>query len=261
MVSFRRRSRFVRALQTYGLERCSMTPGQLWVGRPPDPEHRHAPVDGVPPPLRSVCFVEGPEQAGLIAALAVSPEAETLEHLMIGTTHAYIGPGRPTPYDISAAVAALAGATMPALTRLVLGDMERLFNGHAYYGRVGDVTHAFDMAPGLLALRICGCMTLSRPVSHARLEGWHVDVDDIGVAGGPLSQDTVSNILGSRLPRLRTLELALDEDDVQPYDVPEPFFADNGFPALERFGMDCLTPDAERRLRAWAAGRALHWTF
>jgi len=56
------------------------------------------------------------------------------------------------------------------------------------------------------------------------------------------------------------LELALDENEAQPYDAPDAFFADNGFPALERFGMDRLKPDAESRLRAWAAERNLRWT-
>lgn len=71
-------------------------------------------------------------------------------------------------------------------------------------------------------------------------------VNDIGISGGPLSQATVDNILTSRFPQLHTLELALDEEEeVQPYDVPEVFFADNGFPALERFGMDWLKPVVE----------------
>lgn len=88
-----------------------------------------------------------------------------------------------------------------------------------------------------------------------------MQVDDIGVSGGPLSQASVDNILTSRFPRLRTLELALDEGEAQPYGVPEAFFVDNGFPALECFGMDRLKPDVEPRLRAWAAERKLRWAL
>jgi hypothetical protein len=84
-------------------------------------------------------------------------------------------------------------------------------------------------------------------------------VDDIGVSGGPLGQPTIDNILTSRLPALRILELSLDVESVQPYEVPEAFFTSNGYPALECLGMDCLTPDAQSRLRAWAETRNVRW--
>lgn len=93
------------------------------------------------------------------------------------------------------------------------------------------------------------------------LEKLIVHVEDIGVSGGALGQATVDNILTSRFPRLHTLELALDEEEVRPYSVPEAFFVNNGFPVLERFGMNWLEPDVEPRLRAWAAGRKLRWTL
>jgi hypothetical protein len=67
-------------------------------------------------------------------------------------------------------------------------------------------------------------------------------------------------MLMSSLPALRTLDLSLDVEDVQPYAVPEAFFSDNHFPALENFGMDCLQPDTESRLRAWAEARKIRWT-
>lgn len=259
---FRRRSPFDRALSGYGLDRCSLSPsGQLWVGLPPHPEYRRAPAEGVPEDLKAVCFVEGPEQADLVAAFAASPEAAAVEFLMIGTSHDYKSREGSGPLDISASVAALRTAHLPALARLSLGDMERLFNGHVFYGRVGDFAHVFDMAPNLAELTLCGCAALERPVAHGRLETLHMRVDDIGVSGGPLSQTTVDNVLTSRFPRLHTLELALDEQEVQPYGVPDAFFTENGFPALERIGMDCLTPEVEPRLRDWAAGRKLHWTL
>lgn len=256
---FRGRSRFARALMRYGLGRCSVSHDLLWIGLPPHGEYHRAPLDAVPGTFRALRFVEGPDQADLVAAFAASPESESVESLMIGTSHDYRGNGE-GPLDISAAVLALRDATMPMLTRLSLGDMEMLFNGHAYYGRVGDIAHVFAAAPNLLCLCVCGRSDLARPVSHERLEEFHIRLDDIGVSGGPLSQATVDNIT-SRFPRLRTLELSLDEADATPYSVPEAFFADNGFPALERFGMDRLEPEAEPRLRAWAAGRGLRWTL
>lgn len=256
---FRRRSPFAKALEAYGLSRCSVSPGQLWVGFPPSTQYSQVAIQAVPAAPASICFVEGPEQADLVAALAASPEVATLEHLMIGTTHDYIKPGRPTPYDFSAAVAALRGATMPALKRLSLGAMEKLFNGHGYYGRVGDITHIFEMAPGLEKLDVNGWFVLTRPVTHDRLESLLIDVDEIGVSGGPLSQETVTNILSSRLPRLRELQLALDADDVEPYDVPGALYGGNGLPVLEACFIDCLTPDAASRLASWKAERGIRW--
>ena len=257
---FRRRSRFVRALERYGFGRCSLSSsGSLWIGVPPNPEYGRRPLEIVPQAPKSLLFVEGPEQANLVAAFAISREASTVERLMIGTTHDYITSERPTPYDFSSVVAALKSASLPALRRLSLGDMEQLFNGHVYYGRVGDITHVFDIAPNLEELAVCGCPIVTRPVQHDLLATFQVRADDIGVSGGALSQQTVSNILCSRFPRLRTLELSLDEEEVQPYEVPEAFYASNGFPLLERFGMDWLKTDAELRLSEWAAERNLRW--
>jgi hypothetical protein len=231
----------------------------LWVGLPPNTEFRRAPVNAVPEALKSVLFVEGPEQAGLVAAFTASPEARAVEHLMIGTSHDYIRPDRLLPYDMSGAVAAVAAARLPALKRLSLGAMELLFNGHGYYGRLGDITAIFAAAPNLEKLDLCGCFTVSRPLRHERLEVLTINVDEIGVSGGPLAQETVTVLLSSSFPRLRELELALDADEVQPYDVPEVFFGGEGFPALEALAMDCLKPEAAARLEALKAARKLRW--
>jgi hypothetical protein len=93
---FRRRSSFRRAMDATGLERCSISGSDLWVGLPPDPDYRRMPLQAVPEAPRSVLFVEAPEQLQLIAALADGPEAKTIENLMSGTSHDYI-PGHRTP--------------------------------------------------------------------------------------------------------------------------------------------------------------------
>ena len=257
---FRRQSRLEEALARYGWDRCSVsTNGQLWIGLAPHNEYARVPTNSLPQDLKQVCFVEGPEQAELVEAFAASPEALRIEFLMIGTSHDYAKRRGPGPYNFAPAIGALRQAGLPALRRLSLGDMEQLFNGHVYYGSIGNITHVFDIAPQLEELAVCGCAILERPVTHERLETLHLRVDDIGVSGGPLGQPTIDNILTSRLPALRTLELSLDTQDVQPYAVPEAFFTSNGYPALESFGMDCLTPDAQSRLRAWAETRNVRW--
>ncbi len=137
--------------------------------------------------------------------------------------------------------------------------MEKLFNGHAYYGRVGDITPVFAAAPNLERLEVCGCFALTRAVHHDRLEALTILLDEIGVSGGPLSQATVTNLLSSRSLRLRECELALDEDFAPLYDIPDAFFSGDGFPALEAFAMDRLNPDAEQRLSAFKSLRGLRW--
>jgi hypothetical protein len=250
-------SRFARAVEHYGLARCCMTEATIWIGLRPDPEYRRAPLAAMPQAPRSLCFVEAPDQAELVGALAASAEAASLEHLMIGTSHDYI-PNRPIRYDMCAAVAALRGARWPALKHLSLGDMELLFNGHAYYGKLGDVTDVFEAAPQLDELRLRGQFTLRGPVRHDRLRDMSVFVDDIGVSGGPLSRDTVSHLLSSDFPALRRLCLSLDDGArAADYVVPDAFFTGSRFPALTDFDMDCLAPEQHAQLAAWKAGRGL----
>jgi len=178
---------------------------------------------------------------------------------MIGTTHDYIRPDRRLPYDMSGAVAALANAAMPALKRLSLGAMERLFNGHGYYGKVGDITPIFGTAPNLEELDVSGCFELVRPVRHERLEVLTANVDEIGVSGGPLTQETVTHILSSSFPLLRECQLALDADEVELYELPEIFFTGSGFPKLDAFYMDSLKPESEARLKVHKAARSIRW--
>jgi hypothetical protein len=250
-------SPFARAVADYGLANCCVTGATIWIGLRPSAEYQRAPLAAVPTVPRSLCFVEAPEQATLIAALAASAEAASLEHLMIGTSHDYI-PNRPIRYDMSAAVAAFRAARWPALQRLSLGGMELLFNGHAYYGKLGDVTDVFGAAPQLDELRLHGQFALRGPVSHGRLRELSVFVDDIGVSGGPLSQDTVSNLLSSDFPALRGVCLSLEDGDREAdYVIPVAFFAASRFPGLTAFDMDCVAPEDEARLAAWKTARGL----
>lgn len=259
MSLFQRQSPFIRALKQYGFERCSVSQGQVWIGLPADPAHGRTALSRWPDQAGSVLFVEAPEQAALIGQFVRGPEAQGAEHLMIGTSHDYIGPARPLPYDMSGAVAALQGARLSALKRLSLGSMEQLFNGHAYFGTLGGIDHVFDVAPNMEKLDLSGCFALSRPISHQCLETLVVAVDEIGVTGGPLSQASVSNLLASRLPRLRELDLALNAENAPAYAIPDSFFEGNAFPMLQSCAMDCLEPASEARLLAFKTDRKLAW--
>lgn len=190
----------------------------------------------------------------MIAAFAASPEAMTVENLMIGTSHDYI-PAHQVPYDFSAAIAALEKSRMPALKRLTLGDMELLFNGHGYYGRLGDVTKVFDIAPNMEEFRICGCATIIEPVQHARLQVLSIVADDIAGNSGATAPGTISNILSSHFPRLTQLHLSLESDQMLSYGIPEAFYDGLNVPALRDVEIDCLVPEDRERLERWKTAR------
>jgi len=239
--------------------RCSISGSELWIGLPPDSDRGRLVIERWPEAPKSVLFVEGPEQGELVAAFVASPFAEAVENLMIGTSHDYIGTDHPPPYDFSGAVAALKGATLPALKRLILGDMELLFNGHGYHGRLGDITHVFDIAPQLEELRICGNAEISRPVRHDLLRRLVVTVDDVAGHCEPWSESSFENLLASRFVRLAECDLSLEADGVAPYRIPEIFFSGVGFAALEAVSVDCLADGDATRFSAWKAGRGLRW--
>jgi len=246
---------FDRALRNYGLERCSMSGSALCVGLKPHPEYDRVAVETVPERLTWVCFLEAPEQADLIRAFVTSPHAQTVEQLIIGTSHDY--DAKRSGYDMTKAVRALTGAKLPALKRIVLGEMELLFNGHALYGSLGDITHIFDAAAQLDELELCGQFSLKSPLRHERLRKLTVSVfSDIGIGDGPLRQDTVSHLMLSFFPRLTNCDLHLDgmpPDTL--FSIPEEFFARPRFLAMQSFSIDALTPEAETRMKEWMAQR------
>ena len=253
---FRHRSSFRQALEAAGLGRCSISGKDLWVGLPPDPDHNRLPVLAVPEAPRSVLFVEGPEQVQLITALADSPEATTIENLMIGTSHDYI-PSRRTPYDFSAAMAALMNAKMPALKRLIVGEMELLFNGHGYYGHLGNITDLVRVAPNLAELHMCGRAVFTRPIRHDRLQVLSLVADDIAGNSGATAPETVSNLLSSHFPEMTQLHLSLGADAAPSYSIPEAFYSGVNMPSLRDVEVDCLEPVHRERLEKWKADRVL----
>jgi len=241
------------------LRRCSISGSDFWIGLPPDPKHGRIAVAKVPEAPKSLLFLEGPAQGELIADFVQGPWVEVVENLVIGTSHDYIVPEHSGPYDFTRAVGALNGARMPALKRLSLGDMELLFNGHGYYGRLGDITHVFDIAPQLEELRICGNAKLSRPVQHEQLRMLVMTADDIAGHCAPMSQATLTRLLTSRFRCLTECDLSLEADEALLYQLPEAFFSGEGFPALEALSIDSLTAEDAARLSAFKANRGLRW--
>ena len=242
---------FEAALRDYGLDRCSINERVLIVGVGPD-EPLGGPIETVPSMPERVLFADGAEQVALIGAFLASSVAARVRHLAIGSSH--LVAERRGSLDFSDAVAALEGATLPALETLSLGDMERLFNGHRYFGGLGDIAPVFHAAPNLRALDLNGRFSLSRPVRHARLETLSATVDDIGVTLGSPSQATLDNLLSGDFPAMREISLDLDDGDPDSVDyvLPPRFLSGAAMPVLRAFSLDRLDPPSRDRLDALA---------
>ncbi|MEO1197733.1 MAG: hypothetical protein AAFX39_00665 [Pseudomonadota bacterium] len=230
---------FEAALRAYGLDRCSLNRETLIIGVGPD-EPLGGPVDTLPPAPERVFFADGADQVALIEVFLASPMASHVRHLAIGSSH--LVAERRGSLDFSGAVAAQKRATLPVLETLSLGDMERLFNGHRYFGGLGDIAPAFDAAPNLRTLDLHGGFSLSRLVRHARLETLSATVDDIGVTQGAPSPATVDTLLSGDFPALREIDLLLDDGDPDSadYTLPPRFFSGAAMPGLTAFSLDRL---------------------
>lgn len=260
-----RKTRFAHALEAYGLENCSLSPKThaLLVGLKARKDYPFLPLVEIPKAPRFISFFEAPIQAELIGELMRSPEAKTLEHLFIGSSHDW--PGTSGPHDpneafnMTAAVSALAGGRLPALTELTLGDMEMLFNGQRLTGTLGDVAPVFEAAPNLRQLSLTGSYTLSRPVRHERLETLSAEQSDIGCWSDPPDQATITYLFSSILPRLTRLSLRIDDWEEVAFDLPETFFSDDGFPGLVQIDFNKPKEKAAAHLKEWAARRGAIW--
>lgn len=262
---FSRRTHFARALEAYGLENCALSHKShaLLIGLNPRKDYPWLPLTEIPKAPKFISFFEAPVQAELIAALMRSPEAKTLEHLFIGTSHDWAdkAPKRDAAerYDMTAAIATLTGARLPALSKLDLGDMEMLFNGQRLTGTLGDVTHVFDAAPNLVVLSLTGTYAFSRPVRHEKLETLSAEQSDIGCWADPPDQATITHLFSSSLPRLATLTVDIDPEEEVAFELPEIFFSCNGFPSLARLGFNKPSPVTAARLEKWSAERGIIW--
>ncbi len=243
------------ALEAYGLDRCGQSGAALLIGLgpasfsdPPVAQRLAAP----PEAPGDIHFLDAPSQVDLIAALLASPEAERVVDLHIGSCLDWAKEGR---FDYREAVSLLGTANLPALTHLTLGEMFLTFNGHPYFGRIGDVAPVLDAVPTLEHLDLFGQFEWSLPVSHAALRELSAQVDEVGVTGGPPSQDAVTHLLSSTLPALIELDLDLDDGGDDTFALPMRFPGEDAMPALRRVNMTNLGPEDEARLAAWHASR------
>ena len=246
---------FETALKEYGRGGCSISGESLIIGVGAQ-EPLGGVVDIVPREPQKVFFLNGPEQVDLIRAFSKSTAAEKVQHLSLGSSH--LVAEQKGSLDFTEAVSALSGSAFPALKTMSLGDMERLFNGHCYYGRLGDLAPIFSCAPKLQSLEVYGHFSLSAPVQHDYLIDLSAIVDEIGVTGGPPSQASIDHLLESRFAKMKRIELWLDvgSDDLK-FSVPNTFIAGSGMPKLETFAMDRVREDTLTKIRQWASQRAI----
>ena len=248
-------SRFALALAEFGLEKCLINEDTLWIGADGSrdwPNFKRVPPN--PPPRPNVEFLAAPHQADLVAAFVASPEARVVETMLIGTS-----PDFPTEgFDMAAAVSALAGAHLPALHRLDLGDMQNLHGGLRLFGTVGTIDHVFASAPNLTRLSVYGNFSLGAPARHEHLVTLVTEFDEFGITGEPITQATLDNLVTSSFPSLDALFLNMsEEEDDETLTLPDAFFAPGHLPRLASVYIDRLVPESRARLEAYRVARGL----
>lgn len=261
-----RPSRFARALAAYGYGNCLMDERSVWIGTDGSRDWPLAKRVLQHPVKPYTAFLEAPVQAELIAAFLASPDALQVEELFIGTSHRYPlqRTGDPRHFDMSAAVATLAGASLPALRTLSLGDLDDRDGGLRLFGTIGDIGHVFAAAPALQELSLFGNFALGRPARHDRLQALWAQFDHFGITGEPITQETFGNLLASRFPQLRTLSLDLDEGGGAEDDtltIPEIFFDPAHLPSLAALDLDRIAPASRARLDAFMRERGIRDTY
>lgn len=164
-----------------------------------------------PKSLDSAGVLLGPHCTDFVAALAASKVRETIEHLSIGWSHDLYGKDD-GPLDLSGVSDALSRSTWPRLKHVSLGCFELLYNGHAAYGKLGNITRLLEGMPALAALDLWGNFQLDQPLHHGALISLNVQLDDpvTGMNGGPIAPATLENLLRSDLPALETISLDLE---------------------------------------------------
>lgn|GEM_PF-2612318 len=246
---------FQNDLIRYGLHKFSQKGDRVLVGLGVDKGAGRDATGMLGPHIEAISFLEAFEQVALIESFAASPYAATVKRISIGTSHDY-AQGYNPPYDFAPAIVAFGTGTYPALEVLALGDMEKLFNGHSYYGKLGGVDDVLVACPALRELSLYGQAVLSKPITHKRLEKLTLWADEIGLSGGPIDPDTVTAFLTSDLPRLAEADFELDEGDRDfLYDLPEAFLSGRTLPRLKALNIDCLMPQSEAALEDWRARR------
>ncbi|SMX27851.1 hypothetical protein TRP8649_01961 [Pelagimonas phthalicica] len=242
------KSPFAKALASYGFKNCSQRQGKLLIGVPA--MDGLDPIDNLPEGLKAVAFLAAPVQVDLIGSFMSDPLAQKVEILAVGTSH-YYAQHRLGDYDMRAAIVRL-DQPLPSLRKAVLGDMSQLFNGGQYYGKLGEIGPFLEQCPALEKLDLFGQFALRAPVRHPALKTLYAAADSIGVSGGPVDQQTVTNLLLSEFASLESLELELEEEDLEEdYSLPQGFAGAGLMPKLEKLYIDPLAKEAQEALDKW----------
>lgn len=255
LLSIRTRSgetAFESALRRYGMQNCCDLRGAFLIGLPPGDDTREA-VKSVPQDGTRFGFLAAPQQGDLIEVFLASEEASRVTYMNLGTSHHYAEQMRRTAdatgaYDLSEITALFKGRHLPALRSLSLGGMFMLFNGHALYCHIGDITPIFEAAPNLEILDIYGAFTLTRPVFHAQLQEFSADIDDIAGTAGSMSQDTLDHLLASDLPSATSLSVLMDDDPDHAYRLPQDLTRLHAMPQLKALILEGFDPKSQQRL-------------
>lgn len=199
------------------------------------PKHGRMPLDDViPVATEAISFLgEVDDEAALIRSFLESYHAQNVLLFEIGSS-SY---ANKVSLDYRSSVAALDGATLPRLERLVLGEWELFHNAATLYGTIGDVTDILARHERLKELMLYGTFDATKTMAFPRLEYLELwsssSITDPN--GAPIDPPSFANVLASDMPKVTKAVLHPHCEPARSRDAfPAEFLDGRSMPALSR---------------------------
>lgn len=201
-----------------------------------------APITTMPVHVDEARFMDSANGEQLLAAFTRTIYARQVSSLYIGGSSEL----RSVNLDYRGVVKVLAGAQLPNLRTLILGEWDLFCNESCAFGQLGDLAPMLENLPSLEKLELYGDIELSRIVHLPRLQSLSIDVgaNNAYESKQPLSQQSLEYLL-QLSPALKTLELGLSYDFAAiPYHFPSGFLEGRYTPLLRKLELDADMSDA-----------------
>ena len=189
----------------------------------------------LPRHIKGFHFLMGSSCEKLIKAFSNSCYPENIEHLGIGdSSEGLLDNG----LEYSKLVEILSNTHFPNLKCLELGVWELFCNSHCLYGHLGNITYILNNSPNLEKLCLYGSFKLDESISLSKLINLTIVLDDevTGVNGGNIKNESMTLLLSSHFPSLKTINLDLKcDDDINEFEniLPNEFLSGLNFPNLK----------------------------
>ena len=180
----------------------------VYFGIPSNLPKSYSEFRNLPTEAKGFYFYLGSDGIEVIEQFLQSEYVNQVERLVIGDSTYDLGSG--LKYDkITEAVSKVNFANVKEFS---LGASELFCNAHCVFGTIGDITNSFKGMPKLKDLYLGGAFELHKPLYFPELERLTIQLDDYYtcVNGGPIAQATLDNLLKSRFPKLKEVEIDLE---------------------------------------------------